>query len=103
MAMPGTPDYASMMERLTDDAARLCPMWSRMVALLVENKARMGLAHLTDAEVLANAPSIFVGLMKLLFEASHDPAKAHRLTTFSWFLDHCASEIKGQPEVPVQH
>src|SRR5262245_29806199 len=46
-------DLLSMLKRLIDaeDDAALASMWALIVALLVENKARCGLAHWSDQEV----------------------------------------------------
>ena len=96
-------DLLSMLERLMGDEPGLLSMWSRMVALIVENKGSCGLAHLSDQEVVDNAAGIFHGLMKLCVEARHDPSKAHRLQAFGWFLDACRAELEGRPDLPTQH
>src|SRR5262249_51379586 len=67
-AMPDR-DLLSMLERLMGDEPGLLSMWSRMVTLIVENKASCGLAHLSDQAVADNAAGIFHGLMKLCVEA----------------------------------
>ena len=96
-------DLLSMLERLMGDEPGLLSMWSRMVALIVENKASCGLAHLSDQEVADNAAGIFHGLLKLCAEAKHDPSKAQRLAAFGWFLDACRAELEGRPDLPTQH
>ena len=103
-AMPAR-DLLSMLERLTDagDDAALASMWSRIVALLVENKARCGLAHWSDQEVADNAAGVFHGLMRLCVEAKRNPEHTHRLVAFGWFLDACRAELEGLPETPTQH
>src|SRR5262245_24300913 len=102
MAMPDR-DLLSMLERLMGDEPGLLSMWSRMVALIVDNKARCGLAHLSDQEVVDNAAGVYHGLLKLYVEAKHDPAKANRLQAFGRFLDACRNELEGRPDVPTRH
>jgi hypothetical protein len=106
-ARPNTTDFhLSTLERLIEahDQPGLASMWSHMVVLMVENKHRCGLDHLTDEKVAANAARVFHALLRICVDAKQaGPRLAHRLAAFGWFLDACRAEFEGRPELPTRH
>ena len=95
---------SKMVSRVVDDQAGLASLWSRMAALLVENKQRCGLQHWTDQKVADNAERVFRALLRICIDAKNAGARqAHHLAAFGWFLDACRAELEGRPEQSTRH
>jgi hypothetical protein len=74
-------------------------MWRRMVAVLIEHKTAMGLAHWSDQKVADNAPAVFGELMRKCVELGEERAKQ----AFPWFMSHCVGEIMGGAPIDSLH